>query len=66
MYCFLTHVIIPSGIGFKLAYKFTALIDIILQENFGTKKIILKQYLQYLYKIKVPQIFVSFGFKEEY
>ena len=37
MYCFLTHVIIPSGIGFKLAYKFTALIDIILQENFGTK-----------------------------
>ena len=45
-------VVIGLGFVFKFAHKFTSLIDIILQLNFGRKKIILKktkknkQYLQ--------------------
>ena len=43
-------VVIGLGFVFKFAHKFTSLIDITLQLNFGRKKIILKkkkkQYLQ--------------------
>ena len=48
-------------LGLGSLFKFVSLIDIILQQNFGRKKTILKQYLQYLYKVKFLQIFASFG-----